>query len=187
MERSSSTANLTLRQVMQKNTEGRCVPMAARGRASKPTALKVLEGNPGKRPLSDHEPIPPKGELKCPSWLLPRPKGMEASRVLAGGDGRLTISRPQPGLRGLLSGVCSLEGSRGVHHPARQHLQNAFRLCAAGAAGQHCPAEPEDHAVFLLGFRPDARYSRAHHRRWRKQRRNEADDPMESCSKGLAG
>ena len=45
--------------------------MAARGRKPKPTALKVLEGNPGKRPLNDHEPIPPKGELKCPSWLLP--------------------------------------------------------------------------------------------------------------------
>lgn len=38
--------------------------MAARGRKPKPTALKVLEGNPGKRPLNDHEPIPPKGELK---------------------------------------------------------------------------------------------------------------------------
>ena len=28
----------------------------------------------GKRPLNDHEPIPPKGELKCPSWLLPEAK-----------------------------------------------------------------------------------------------------------------
>ena len=48
--------------------------MAARGRKPKPTALKVLKGNPGKRPLNDHEPIPPKGELKCPSWLLPEAK-----------------------------------------------------------------------------------------------------------------
>ena len=48
--------------------------MAARGRKPKPTALKVLEGNPGKRPLNDFEPIPPKGELKCPSWLLPEAK-----------------------------------------------------------------------------------------------------------------
>ena len=50
--------------------------MAARGRKPKPTALKVLEGNPGKRPLNDHEPIPPKGELKCPSWLLPEAKNL---------------------------------------------------------------------------------------------------------------
>ena len=48
--------------------------MATRGRKPKPTALKVLEGNPGKRSLNDHEPIPPKGELKCPSWLLPEAK-----------------------------------------------------------------------------------------------------------------
>ena len=33
--------------------------MATRGRKPKPTALKVLEGNPGKRPLNDREPVPP--------------------------------------------------------------------------------------------------------------------------------
>ena len=59
--------------------------MAARGRKPKPTALKVLEGNPGKRPLNDHEPIPPKGELKCPSWLLPEAKKEWASSLEAMG------------------------------------------------------------------------------------------------------
>jgi len=29
-----------------------------RGRKSKPTSLKKLEGNPGKRPLNLNEPIP---------------------------------------------------------------------------------------------------------------------------------
>lgn len=29
------------------------------GRRPKPTALKVLRGNPGKRPLNSHEPTPP--------------------------------------------------------------------------------------------------------------------------------
>ena len=48
--------------------------MAIRGRKTKPTALKVLEGNPGKRPLNDREPVPPKGTLKCPAWLLPEAK-----------------------------------------------------------------------------------------------------------------
>ena len=48
--------------------------MATRGRKPKPTALKVLEGNPGKRPLNENEPIPPKGSIKCPSWLLPEAK-----------------------------------------------------------------------------------------------------------------
>ena len=48
--------------------------MATRGRKPKPTALKVLEGNPGKRPLNDREPVPPKAKLKCPAWLLPEAK-----------------------------------------------------------------------------------------------------------------
>ena len=48
--------------------------MATRGRKPKPTALKLLEGNPGKHPLNAHEPIPPKGGLRCPSWLLPEAK-----------------------------------------------------------------------------------------------------------------
>ncbi len=48
--------------------------MATRGRKPKPTALKVLEGNPGKRPLNDREPVPPKAKLKGPAWLLPEAK-----------------------------------------------------------------------------------------------------------------
>ena len=43
--------------------------MAQRGRKPKPTALKVLEGNPGKRPLNLYEPAP-EGKLpECPAWL----------------------------------------------------------------------------------------------------------------------
>ena len=43
--------------------------MAIRGRKPKPTALKVLEGNPGHRPLNKKEPMP-KGKLpRCPEWL----------------------------------------------------------------------------------------------------------------------
>jgi P27 family predicted phage terminase small subunit len=39
------------------------------GRPPKPTALKVLTGNPGKRPLNDAEPQPSTTPPKCPSWL----------------------------------------------------------------------------------------------------------------------
>ena len=45
--------------------------MARRGRKPKPTALKKLEGNPGKRPLNELEPLPPISTLRCPNWLLP--------------------------------------------------------------------------------------------------------------------
>lgn len=48
--------------------------MATRGRKPKPTALKVLEGNPGRRKLNDREPVPPKGDVKCPAWLMPEAK-----------------------------------------------------------------------------------------------------------------
>ena len=43
--------------------------MAQRGRKPKPTAVKVLEGNPGKRQLNPFEPQPGKGAPQCPEWL----------------------------------------------------------------------------------------------------------------------
>ncbi len=41
------------------------------GRPPKPTALKMLHGNPGRRPLNDKEPKPARGERPpaAPSWL----------------------------------------------------------------------------------------------------------------------
>lgn len=46
----------------------------AAGRKPKPTALKELEGNPGKRKLNRSEPKPAKGIPPCPEWLLPEAK-----------------------------------------------------------------------------------------------------------------
>ena len=43
--------------------------MATRGRKPTPTAIKELEGNPGKRPLNDAEPRPQKKAPACPKWL----------------------------------------------------------------------------------------------------------------------
>lgn len=43
--------------------------MAERGRKPIPTAIKVLEGNPGKRPINANEPKPNKKAPRCPSWL----------------------------------------------------------------------------------------------------------------------
>lgn len=44
------------------------------GRKPKPTTLKKLEGNPGKRKLNTKEPVPTKGMPDCPKWLLPGAK-----------------------------------------------------------------------------------------------------------------
>jgi P27 family predicted phage terminase small subunit len=42
-----------------------------RGRRPKPTRLKVITGNPGKRPLNEHEPRPEPHIPPCPSELSP--------------------------------------------------------------------------------------------------------------------
>ena len=44
--------------------EGGGIPMA--GRKPKPTAIKELEDNPGKRKLNNKEPKPDKGMPVCP-------------------------------------------------------------------------------------------------------------------------
>ncbi len=43
--------------------------MGRRGPAPEPTALKVLKGNPGRRPLNDLEPKPRRSRPRCPQWL----------------------------------------------------------------------------------------------------------------------
>jgi P27 family predicted phage terminase small subunit len=40
-----------------------------RGRKPKPTLTRRLEGNPGKRPLNEAEPVPPSGLPDCPDHL----------------------------------------------------------------------------------------------------------------------
>jgi P27 family predicted phage terminase small subunit len=45
--------------------------MGLRGFAPKPTALKILEGNPGKRPLNKREPRPADSQVHCPASLSP--------------------------------------------------------------------------------------------------------------------
>src|SRR5260370_21696242 len=40
-----------------------------RGRKPKPTRLKILEGNPGRRPLNPNEPAPRAANPRCPAHL----------------------------------------------------------------------------------------------------------------------
>ncbi len=57
--------------------------MARMGRPPKPTAIKILEGNPGKRALNKNEPQPEKTAPRCPQWLLPEAK-KEWKRLVKG-------------------------------------------------------------------------------------------------------
>jgi len=48
--------------------------MGRRGPPPKPTRLKQLAGNPGKRKLNKREPKPRKEAPRCPAWLNPDAK-----------------------------------------------------------------------------------------------------------------
>ena len=48
--------------------------MAITGSKPKPTAIKILEGNPGKRLLNLNEPKPLQIAPECPDWLLDEAK-----------------------------------------------------------------------------------------------------------------
>lgn len=45
-----------------------------RGRIPKPTAVKLLQGNPGKRRINGREPKPPGSMPDCPDYLAPEAK-----------------------------------------------------------------------------------------------------------------
>lgn len=46
----------------------------AKGRKPKPTNIKKLEGNPGKRKLNENEPIYTSDVPDCPDWMLDNAK-----------------------------------------------------------------------------------------------------------------
>ena len=48
--------------------------MGRRGPPPHPTHLRVLNGNPGKRPFNSREPQPRKDAPRCPAWLRPEAK-----------------------------------------------------------------------------------------------------------------
>lgn len=43
--------------------------MGLRGPTPKPTAIRILEGNPSRRPIRNNEPKPEQVTPICPSWL----------------------------------------------------------------------------------------------------------------------
>jgi P27 family predicted phage terminase small subunit len=56
--------------------------MGTRGRKPKPTAIKILEGKPGHRPLNEAEPQPDAADVRVPKGKLPK-EGRDLWRSLA--------------------------------------------------------------------------------------------------------
>lgn len=50
--------------------------MGKRGPKPEPTNLKIIKGNPGKRPLNKNEPKPKPIKPECPEWLNEHAKKM---------------------------------------------------------------------------------------------------------------
>ena len=99
------------------------------GRKPKPTAIKKLEGNPGKRKLNTKEPIPAKAMPECPQWLL-----AEAKKEWE----RLADLMNQ---MGVLTEVDMAASEFGLTPSSRS------RIVAGNAKGK----EPEDEMEALLG------------------------------------
>ena len=100
------------------------------GRKPKPTSLKVLEGNPGKRQLNPNEPKLDASVPKCPAWL-----SKEAKREWK----RLVPFLEQAGLltqvdRAAFAGYCQ---------------------SYADWVGVHCTGKSENHAEILHGIWSD--------------------------------
>jgi P27 family predicted phage terminase small subunit len=95
--------------------------MGARGPAPKPTALRIIEGNPGKRPLNRNEPKPTPKIPSRPEWLNAEAK-REWSRIVPELDriGLLTIVD-----RAAITAYCSA-WSKVVQ--AERHMQEEHTL-----------------------------------------------------------
>lgn len=58
-----------------------------RGRKPKPTHLKLIDGNPGKRPLNDAEPMPETPLGEPPEWMSAREKQIWRDALRSAPDG----------------------------------------------------------------------------------------------------
>jgi P27 family predicted phage terminase small subunit len=130
-----------------------------RGRRPKPTRLKALTGNPGKRPLNAHEPRPEPALPECPPEL-----GMVAQREWA----RLTKELSKLGLitqldRGALATYC---GAYAMWAEAMEQIQkygtmvkspNGFPIQSPYLAIANRQAEIMMRIASEFGFTPASR------------------------------
>lgn len=85
-----------------------------------PTALKIVKGNPGKRPLNKVEPKPQRGVPPCPDWFV------------TGGHSREMWERLAPDLDSM--GVLTLTDSSALEMLCRAYAE--FRAAEALVAAE---------------------------------------------------
>ena len=101
-----------------------------RGRKPVPTALKVVRGNPGRRPLPPDEPVPPAAELHCPPELKGRARKYWNKRAPVLLEAGLLTVVDTP----LLAEMCETEAE---YWDARDDVRkNGQRLIGYTEAGQ---------------------------------------------------
>ena len=107
-----------------------------RGRRPKPTRIKALTGNPGKRPLNAHEPRPEPAAPECPVELSPvaRQEWMRLTAELA----KLNlITHLDRGALATYCGAYALGGGDGADPKIRNDGEIADGLSHAVAVSCH--------------------------------------------------
>lgn len=99
-----------------------------KGRKPKPTAMKLIAGNPGNRPLNQHEPVPPPGSPTCPPDLGDDARG-EWDRITAELDAMGILARTD---RAALAAYCAAYGhwmaaERGLRSDGMFYEANGLR------------------------------------------------------------
>ena len=97
------------------------------GPPPKPTALKILEGNPGRRPINLNEPKPPLATLKPPTWL--DADGRRVWRQLAPGYHALGLLT-ELGVEAFAHACAKLATARREQGTSSKALDQAERLLA---------------------------------------------------------
>ena len=129
------------------------------GRKPKPTAVKKLEGNPGKRKLNDKEPMPVKGMPTCPAWLMSEAQADESYLVLFDKVQRMFADRAK-----------TFKAKMDKNAPLRDLVTNHFkgkifcgdcgkRMRFVKPTDRRYPVD-QDHAIYVCGGYLDSGYSR---------------------------
>src|SRR6187402_1731067 len=138
--------------------------MGLRGPAPKPSGLRVLEGNPARRPLPTNEPRPLPGEPDMPDYLDvdARKEWKHFVKILL--EMRVLTKADGTALGNLCQAISILACSRNVAASKKGRRVGAFdenpqRLCSAVATHRNHQRTGGDHQPDLTRIRPNAVFS----------------------------